>query len=349
MKQCTKCGVLKDENDFSKNSEYADGLSYWCRECWKTYRKSYRDENIEEAREYTNNDRVERITWFQKLKENIPCVDCGKVHDSCCMDYDHVPGRGDKIKNVSRMVLDHAPRESILDEIKKCELICLLCHNIRTQKRLNEEHPNKKYPLHVLRNIDIINKAKNIPCAICGIAYDICNMQFDHIDSNRKFKNVSQLKSFKVATLLIEIEKCQVICALCHRKKSIIEQQADIYPESRPKIPAKPILFRDDVAQQKECSYCHVTKNFVNFSKQQKTKDGLTTACRECLSIAKKKKRGTFEENPLPSDQKECTQCEIVKHESEFSKRMDGGLNSWCKECFNEYRREKGKTTTTTA
>jgi hypothetical protein len=347
---CTKCNLTKEVSAFSPKINSPHGFDYWCKECRQAYAKEYRDENIEEAREYTNDRRAERIIWMQGLKTDKPCIDCNQIYEPYCMDYDHIPGRGEKIESVTRMVIANVSKEDILLEIAKCDLVCLLCHNKRTRDRFNNELGiERKYRPHEQRNIDIINEFRNKPCVLCNQQYDLCNMQIDHIDPSTKLYDVCQLKSRKEETLRDELKKCQVLCALCHRRKSIYEQQADIYPEVRPKTPAKPILFRDDIAQCKECSVCHITKNFTDFSKQQKAKDGLTTACRECLSIAKKKKRGTYEENPLPSDQKECTQCEIVKHESEFSKRMDGGLNSWCKECFNEYRREKRKTATATA
>ena len=107
MKQCTKCLIFKNENEFSKHSEYTDGLSYWCRECWKVYRKKRYDGDLGGSRQYTNSKRAQRIQWFQELKSNTPCVDCGQIYEPYCMDYDHVPGRGEKIKEVSRMVLDH--------------------------------------------------------------------------------------------------------------------------------------------------------------------------------------------------------------------------------------------------
>ena len=87
MKQCTKCLLFKGESEFSKHSSYTDGLSYWCRECWKEYRKEYRIDNLDRERQRDNNDRAERIKWFQDLKSNTPCADCGQIYEPYCMDY----------------------------------------------------------------------------------------------------------------------------------------------------------------------------------------------------------------------------------------------------------------------
>lgn len=66
-----------------------------------------------------------------KLKSD-PCTDCGNSFSPESMDYDHVPGRGEKRSNVSLIrVLSVA-----LSEIKKCDLVCANCHRVRTKNRL---------------------------------------------------------------------------------------------------------------------------------------------------------------------------------------------------------------------
>ena len=38
---------------------------------------------------------------------------------------------------------------------------------------------------------------------------------------------------------------------------------------------------------------------------------------------------------------KTCAHCKVPKDEGEFSKRENGRLSSWCRECNNEAIREK--------
>lgn len=59
-------------------------------------------------------------------------MDCKRSFPPECMDFDHLK---DKIAAISRMIADFYSKESILEEIKKCELICACCHRIRTKKR----------------------------------------------------------------------------------------------------------------------------------------------------------------------------------------------------------------------
>lgn len=288
MKQCTKCLISKDETEFPKHSGYTDGLSYWCRECWKAYRKEYRDANLEKARLSTNDRRASRVQWSQDLKSNTPCVDCGQIYEPYCMDYDHVPGRGEKIKGVSRMVLDNTSKEVILEEIKKCDLVCLLCHNKRTHNRFDED---RKYRPHQQRNIEIINAFKSQPCAICGQRHEPYNMQIDHIDPTTKLYDVCQLKSRKVEILLAELAKCQVLCALCHRRKSIVEQQDDKYSAPREAPPKRQELFYDPITNTKECGLCHEILDGELFRPNKKTVSGLDTYCKECFNEYRRERR----------------------------------------------------------
>lgn len=288
MKQCTKCLIFKDENEFSKHSEYADGLSYWCRECWKVYRKKRYDVDLEGSRQYTNSKRAQRIQWFQELKANVPCADCGQIYEPYCMDYDHILEKGEKIKEVSRMVLDYTSKEVILEEIKKCELVCLLCHNRRTYSRFGED---RKYRPHQQRNIEIINAFKSQPCVICGQRHEHYNMQIDHIDPAIKLYDVCQLKSRKVEILLAELVKCQVLCALCHRRKSIVEQQDDKYSAPREAPPKRQELFYDPITNTKECGLCHEILDGELFRPNKNMISGLDTYCKECFNEYRRERR----------------------------------------------------------
>jgi len=71
----------------------------------------------------------------------------------------------------------------------------------------------------------------------------------DHIDPSTKLYNICQLKSFKVETLMTELDKCQVLCALCHRKKSIKEQQEGVYQIEREKPPVKEKSVKEPVTK----------------------------------------------------------------------------------------------------
>jgi hypothetical protein len=50
------------------------------------------------------------------------------------MQWDHLPG-APKVDEVSNLVRRGFRRQSILDEIAKCELVCANCHAVRTHDR----------------------------------------------------------------------------------------------------------------------------------------------------------------------------------------------------------------------
>jgi hypothetical protein len=79
------------------------------------------------------------------------------------------------------------------------------------QKRIRER--NRQFI------IDYLNKN---PCINCGIR-DIRVLEFDHVYPETKKFNVSRMVSSQhhsIASIKKEIEKCQVLCANCHRIKT---------------------------------------------------------------------------------------------------------------------------------
>jgi hypothetical protein len=71
------------------------------------------------------------------------------------------------------------------------------------------------------RNRKIMIEAKSVPCTDCGVRYHQCQMDFDHI-SDDKEAAVGWMANQPVSVkrLLAEIEKCEVVCANCHRLRT---------------------------------------------------------------------------------------------------------------------------------
>lgn len=70
--------------------------------------------------------------WILSLKLSQACTDCGRVFPPAAMQWDHLPGTA-KVADIS--ALRNRPRDLILAEIAKCELVCVNCHTIRTASR----------------------------------------------------------------------------------------------------------------------------------------------------------------------------------------------------------------------
>lgn len=87
--------------------------------------------------------------------------------------------------------------------------------------RINAGNTKQK---HILREY-VLEYLKKNPCAVCGET-DPVVLDFHH--KGNKVKEVSIIKngSGSLDKLVEEIEKCEVLCANCHRRKHYNEKHA---------------------------------------------------------------------------------------------------------------------------
>ena len=67
MKVCSECGKEKEKEEFSKNKNSKDGLSYWCKVCCKEYYKN----NGDKRKEYLKNNKDRIKEYNEKNKDKI--------------------------------------------------------------------------------------------------------------------------------------------------------------------------------------------------------------------------------------------------------------------------------------
>ena len=65
----------------------------------------------------------------------------------------------------------------------------------------------------------LIEREEDRPCADCGVAFPYHVMDFDHVAGGKRFNIGRGLSSWTVADVRAEIEKCEVVCANCHRER----------------------------------------------------------------------------------------------------------------------------------
>ena len=71
------------------------------------------------------------------------------------------------------------------------------------------------------RNIKIIHEEKlRRGCECCGYKEHACALDFDHIDPSTKTRDIAKMHTTSIPKLKAEMEKCQVLCAICHRVKT---------------------------------------------------------------------------------------------------------------------------------
>lgn len=131
MKTCTKCGLPKDESEFSWSILGVKKHSS-CKRCRADERMGYYERNKEKELTYKWHRqlrmREQAKAFVEQYKATHPCVDCGKS-DPRFLTFDHV--RGTKRKSISNMVNLGYTIESIQAELEKCEVRCLECHHLR--------------------------------------------------------------------------------------------------------------------------------------------------------------------------------------------------------------------------
>jgi hypothetical protein len=136
MKVCTKCGVPKDESEFSWSIRGVKRHST-CNECRAKEQSNYYQRTKPQQLKYKADRQVvkreeARHFVFNYLKEH-PCTDCGE-RDPYVLTFDHVTGT--KKMNISQMVNQGYSLEAIQSEIDKCEVRCGNCHmRIEKQRR----------------------------------------------------------------------------------------------------------------------------------------------------------------------------------------------------------------------
>jgi len=221
-KTCPKCKQTKPMDEFGslKNT--------WCLQCCRQYaktrrsnpevkkaaksrRKQYRQENLSAFRAEGIQRYRETYAFVCSLKD-APCMDCGKVLPTCCMDFDHV--RGAKVAGVGRMF--GYSKDKILEEVAKCDVVCACCHRTRTKN----QRQRTKNPTRLLFLERIEGLKENVPCKDCGCLFPPEAVDFDHVLGS-KVKNVSAMRlNSQWDAVLEEISKCEIVCANCHRVRT---------------------------------------------------------------------------------------------------------------------------------
>ena len=78
---------------------------------------------------------------------------------------------------------------------------------------MSRKEQNRRYR-EKIRNI--VNDAKKVPCKDCGKTYPYYVMEFDHLGN--KIAAVGDMAGSKsIKAVLAEIEKCEAVCANCHK------------------------------------------------------------------------------------------------------------------------------------
>jgi len=129
---CTKCGHRRLIKFFNKKGT---GRTARCKHClgednrtaYLTSRKRRKQVIDAVARR-----RTKLYAFIRSLKDDKRCVDCNRPYPYYVLDFDHLE---DKQFGISQIAKRGWSEQRILDEVKKCDLVCANCHRERTQQR----------------------------------------------------------------------------------------------------------------------------------------------------------------------------------------------------------------------
>lgn len=135
MMTCNRCGETKPEDAFTRDRSRKTGRKGHCKSCdASAKRDAYAaDPSHYKARDATRYEA--RREWLWELKSK-PCTDCGLTWPPYVMQFDHIPGRGEKVFGLDMQGVKNRSMDLLLAEMAKCELVCANCHAIRTHERL---------------------------------------------------------------------------------------------------------------------------------------------------------------------------------------------------------------------
>ena len=101
-------------------------MAYVDKELQKRTRNAWYTRNKESRRTARKNNKDRIRNWLKEYKETLVCNRCGCT-DSRCLVFHH---KKDKTHNIADMIRNAHSIPHILEEIKKCEILCANCHAI---------------------------------------------------------------------------------------------------------------------------------------------------------------------------------------------------------------------------
>lgn len=162
----------------------------------------------------------------------------------------------------------------------------------RSSRRRREQHPQIRESIYAY--------LREHPCVDCG-ERDILLLDFDHRDPSSKRDVVARLaRSGTLRAVMLEIAKCDVRCATCHRKRTAVQMNWRKSPsferDRRAPLPALRRAPRDSatgrpvieqlsiwsVGLSKWCSRCARFKALHDFAFHDRTTGQRQHRCRSC-------------------------------------------------------------------
>lgn len=140
---CSRCGVVKDVDQFHWKNKANGTRQRRCKECWRAYIREWYVANKPKVLAKTRRQNQRKYAALKAYVDEVksaPCMDCGHSYPPWVMEHDHRDPTV-KIGNISRLRRQWVSLEKLKDEIAKCDLVCANCHRQRTHNRMVNNAP----------------------------------------------------------------------------------------------------------------------------------------------------------------------------------------------------------------
>lgn len=145
--------------------------------------------------------------WVDDYKGQRGCGSCD-ASDPIVLDLHH-RDPADKEMAVGEMITYGHGRESLLEEMAKCDVVCANCH--RQLHHTTPEFGDRRWVYEYKRASE--------GCVECGTQEPAC-LEFHHVD-DEKHSTVARLLADgrPLERVREEIARCELLCANCHRRE----------------------------------------------------------------------------------------------------------------------------------
>lgn len=96
--------------------------------------------------------------------------------------------------------------------------------------RLHRDREIARVKTRQVATVAFLRDLRHVPCADCGGLFEPHQMDFDHRDPTAKRFGLTTGRAMLAsrANLLAELEKCDVVCAVCHRHRTREQHQTKL-------------------------------------------------------------------------------------------------------------------------
>lgn len=147
FRACVACRKTQPAGAFLAAPGFARGRMEECKSCYGA--------RVARSVGKSSLSRAQLVAMVQTAK-SLPCSDCGSEYPGPCMEFDHVPDRGEKMFSLSRLP-PSVDEEAVRREVAKCDLLCANCHRLRTVERGGVKRSEIDKLRSVLRRDDVLH------------------------------------------------------------------------------------------------------------------------------------------------------------------------------------------------